>query len=104
MDENKKPTLNSAKAQLENRQNGQQDYSTEFGKEQSPENINSTNKRDKVNSVFNLEVGEEFAQKHNTTNKDSSRNKKNDRQGKNNNQKGGNSNVEFSQELTKKNK
>ena len=89
--DNKKPTFNYAKAKLDNRQNSQQDFSVEFGKENTFDQVNLTQNqstKDGVADIGRKNKDTEFGSDQATTNnkKSVSRNKKNNRHGNRNRQ------------------
>ena len=86
----KKPTFNSAMAKIENKQNSKQDFTTEFAKENTFDQINLPNSESKNNKQFqskkkDVEFGMDEAVKTNNK-KSQSRNKKNNRHGNKNRQ------------------
>lgn len=85
--DNKKPTYNYAKAVADNKQNSQQDFTVEFGKENTFDQINLTHSEGSKNKpekskAKDAEVSEEFETRNNK--KSVSRNKKNNRHGNRN--------------------
>lgn len=88
--DNKKPTYNYAKAKVENKQNSQQDFSVEFGKENTFDEINLTQNESTKNARLKdrRKTDAEFGQEEPTHNnkKSVSRNKKNNRHGNRNRQ------------------
>jgi hypothetical protein len=101
------PKIVAVKSTVDQLQNSNQTFMVETADENFSENNNKANGEKDHQQIpkANVEFSEELAdRKHNTTNKDSSRNKKNDRIGKNSNQnQNQNQNVEFGEEFAKKN-